>query len=114
MVPLEWNHVVISFDSSTDQTLTRVNGVSDRVLDPFMKQLLFKRWDTSIQQAGAAPLSSADGIIRSLKLFRRHMGDEEPLLTRVRPRDTLTPQQRTEKARAIATTQESGTCGTDQ
>jgi len=106
ITPLEWNHVMISFDGTTGQTLTRVNGVSDRDIDPITKNLTSKRWDTGLQQAGSAPLSNNDGIIRSLKLFRRHIYAEEPLLMRNKPRDILTPQQRSEYARAILATQE--------
>lgn len=109
LVPLQWNHVVFSFEAATDRTLTRVNGVSDTAIDPNVKQLLFKRWDTRIQQAGTVPLSRTEGILRSLKILSPHIDAEEPLLTRSKPHEILTPQERTEKSRTIATTQESGT-----
>ncbi len=105
---MQWNHVVFSFDAASNRTLTRVNGVSDTVIDPNVKQLLFKRWDTRIQQAGTAPLSRSEGILRSLKILSPHIDAEEPLLTRSKPREILTPQERTEKARTIVATQEAG------
>lgn len=87
--------------------MTRVNGVSDTVIDPNVKQLLFKRWDTRIQQAGTAPLSRDEGIMRALKILSPRIDPEELLLTRSKPREILTPQELTEKARMIVATQES-------
>ena len=101
--------MVFSFDAASGRTLTRVNGVSDTVIDPNVKQLLFKRWDTRIQQAGTAAMSRSEGILRSLKILSPLIDAEEPLLARSKPHDILTPQERTEKARAIVATQDSGT-----
>jgi hypothetical protein len=107
LVPLQWNHVVFSFEAATDRTLTRVNGVSDTVIDPNVKQLLFKRWDTRIQQAGTAPLSRDEGILRALKILSPHIDPEEPLLTRSKPHEICTAQELAEKSRAIVATQDS-------
>lgn len=107
LVPLQWNHVVFSFDAASGRTLTRVNGVSDTVIDPNVKQLLFKRWDTRIQQAGTAAMSRSEGILRSLKILSPLIDAEELLLTRSKPHEILTPQERTEKARTIEATQDS-------
>jgi len=109
-VPLQWNHVVFSFDSYTERSLTRVNGVSDAVLDPNVKQLLNKRWDTCIQQAGFAALSSNEGMLRSLKILSPRVDAEEVLLMRRKPRDLLTIKQREEMALTIASTQQAGKC----